>query len=637
MSVPETWVKARLGDVLSRVETKVDPQTSLAASHFYVGLEHIESQTGRLLRDAEEVTEGSDILSIKTAFRAGDILYGKLRPNLNKVHLAIQEGICSTDIWALRTSEGLLADFALHYLRSPAIYVRAAQLAAGANLPRLSADAFDRLPIPLPTLPEQQRIVDVLQQGAALPDQESRRKQLDLMIKSALDQLVLARPESAWEQLGTLVETRYGTSVSADATSESGVAVLRIPNVMGGEVDTEDLKFVELSQTELKRLRLTTADVLIVRSNGNPEYVGRSAPITDDVARSAMVYASYLIRLRTDTTRLLPEYLSAFLNSAYGRAAMRNAIRTTAGQSNLSGENLTKVKLPIPSIAEQERFRDFWLQVRELRRLIAKSESIANDLRDALNVNALSGELTTAWRDTHAAQIAEATVVRNQLLSERGTKIAQSATTKVSTKAQADFTVRPARQWLFAELSEFQRCVLQGFSRYQLHPIFTEDTSDFAAFCDSDAVRDALNELTWSPNQVGRTLGVLADLGLIAQVSILRRDVATNTDTFHKAFRPMRDDERTRLADIATLKRMSRLGDVADVAYHFRAFLDRETSERAGAGDMFQVTLLEDDEGNVRTDWIDQGRHYADLETLRDEIAERLGVAPNLVSVEEIA
>lgn len=52
-----------------------------------------------------------------------------------------------------------------------------------------------------------------------------------------------------------------------------------------------------------------------------------------------MVYASYLIRLRADKSRLLPEYLSAFLNSAFGRAAMRNAIRTTAGQSNLSGGN----------------------------------------------------------------------------------------------------------------------------------------------------------------------------------------------------------------------------------------------------------------------------------------------------------
>jgi type I restriction enzyme S subunit len=178
--------------------------------------------------------------------------------------------------------------------------------------------------------------------------------------------------------------------------------------------------------------------------------------------------------------------------------------------------------------------------------------------------------------------------------------------------------------------------VLQAFSQYQLHPLFTEDTSDFAAFCDSEAVRGALGGFAWSPNQVGRTLGVLADLGLIAQVSILRRDLLTNSDTFHKAFRPLREDERIRLADIATLKRISRSGEVSDVAYHFRAFLDRETSERAGAGGMFQIISLEDDYGNSRSEWIDHAYHYSDLGELRDQLAERLGVSSNLVTVEEI-
>ena len=116
------------------------------------------------------------------------------------------------------------------------------------------------------------RIENVLSWAADVAqDQKSRRLQIDSMIKSALDQLVLARPESEWELLGTLVETRYGTSISSDAGAESGVAVLRIPNVIGGEVDTTDLKYVDLAKAELKRLSLTTDDVLIVRSNGNPD------------------------------------------------------------------------------------------------------------------------------------------------------------------------------------------------------------------------------------------------------------------------------------------------------------------------------------------------------------------------------
>ena len=173
MRLPESWREVRLGDILHRVEAKVDPQRALTLTQFYVGLEHIESHTGRLLREAEDVTDSTDILSIKTAFQKGDLLYGKLRPNLNKVHLADQDGICSTDIWALRASAELNPEFGLYFLRSPAIHVRASQLAAGANLPRVSAASFDRISFPLPTLPEQQRIVDVLSQAESL---DSSRK-----------------------------------------------------------------------------------------------------------------------------------------------------------------------------------------------------------------------------------------------------------------------------------------------------------------------------------------------------------------------------------------------------------------------------------------------------------------------------
>jgi type I restriction enzyme, S subunit len=84
VNLSESWVEVRLGQVLERIAAKINPQSTVATSHFYIGLEHIESHSGRLLLDPQEVTEGADILSIKTAFQKGDILYGKLRPNLNK-------------------------------------------------------------------------------------------------------------------------------------------------------------------------------------------------------------------------------------------------------------------------------------------------------------------------------------------------------------------------------------------------------------------------------------------------------------------------------------------------------------------------------------------------------------------------
>lgn len=638
MRLPDTWIEARLGEVLTRVETKVDPQTSLVASHYYVGLEHIEAHTGRILRNPVDVTHASDILSIKTAFGAGDILYGKLRPNLNKVHLAVQEGICSTDIWALRPSASLLPDYAAYFLRSPAVYVRATQLATGASLPRLAAGAFDRMTLALPTLPEQQRIVDVLRQAEASAQvRSSRNALLDDVIKVALDGLVLGSDEAQWERLGSLVETRYGTSVSADATTKTGVPVLRIPNVMGGQVDLDDMKYVELTNAELDRLSLTTTDVLIVRSNGNPDYVGRSAPITEDVCQSLIVYASYLIRLRTNTSRLLPEYLSAFLNSAYGRAAMRNAIRTTAGQSNLSGENLVKVRLPVPALAEQEQFRRLWLQVKEIRGLIDRSEAEAKELLSALSIQALSGRLTAEWRERHSTEIAEAAGIREEILRRHGAKITLSAKAVAPPTAQAVLTENPARRWLLSELSEFQRQVLAAFTAHcevTGEPLLVEDPDVFIRFCDDAMVIERLQTFGRSHgNRIRRSLSQLAALGLIAKITLPKDDPETGAREYLKAFRLLRSDEFTRMADVQNLRKALAPSDAAE-GYFFLVQLDYEASERAGAGGMFQVIALEDDEGKDFTHLIDQGRHYASLDQLKGDLANALKVKPKQIELE---
>ncbi|HDX8371001.1 TPA: restriction endonuclease subunit S [Aeromonas dhakensis] len=645
MKLPETWAQARLIDICElnpRLLAEQRPEGDTTVT--FVPMSAVDEHRGVI--DKAETRMFAEVAKGYTSFRDHDVLFAKVTPCMENGKAAIARnlnnglGFGSTEFHVLRSNNVVLPEYIFSFIRQKAFRERAASAFVGTGgLQRVPPDFLSRVKIPLPTLPEQQRIVDVLQQAEAAYDCQSRRRQLDLMIKSALDRLVLARDESEWEQLGNLVETRYGTSVSADATAESGVAVLRIPNVMGGEVDTEDLKYVNLTQAELKRLNLTSADVLIVRSNGNPDYVGRSAPITADIAKSDMVYASYLIRLRTDMTRLLPEYLSAFLNSAYGRAAMRNAIRTTAGQSNLSGENLTKVKLPIPSIEEQVRFRDFWLQVRELRRLIAKSENIAAELRDVLSIAAMSGELTADWRRSHADEIAEASRERDILFRERGTKITLSTNVVVTSSVQTDFTAHTERNWLLSELSEFQRQVLTAFTEYcqeSGQPLLVEDPEVFARFCDDVTVTERLQAFGQSHgNRIRRSLSQLASLGLIAKITLPKRDQENDELDYLKAFRPLRPEEFTRMADVQTLRK-ALSSSVDQQHYHFEVQLDYETSARTGASGMFQVIAVEDKDRQDFTHLVNLGKHYASLDELREDIASALNVEARQVDLESV-
>lgn len=205
---------------------------------------------------------------------------------------------------------------------------------------------------------------------------------------------------ATWElrRLGEMVaDLRYGTSTSC-ATQPEGTPVLRIPNVIGGKVDTSDLKWAILSTAELERLRLDAGDVLIVRTNGNPDYVGRTAIF--DRREGDWAFASYLIRVRCNGDRLLPQYLHAYLTTQAGRAELWDGIRTSAGNYNLNSETIKDVRVPTPPIDEQRAIIDL------LAAADAKQDQFEGYLSQLINAKtALSQALLMGHKRVHAVTI----------------------------------------------------------------------------------------------------------------------------------------------------------------------------------------------------------------------------------------
>lgn len=172
----------QLGTVLDISKEKIEPTEHPGKSFNYVGLEHIEGHTGKLLLRTD--TRGAEIKSTKHVFHKDEILYGKLRPYLNKVHLAAQSGICSTDILVLKPKEAAAVPaFVAYFLRSPIVLGQVEGLTQGANLPRLNPSALLGLPIPTPTLSEQKRIVAILDAAEELRHLRERadRRTADLI------------------------------------------------------------------------------------------------------------------------------------------------------------------------------------------------------------------------------------------------------------------------------------------------------------------------------------------------------------------------------------------------------------------------------------------------------------------------
>ena len=112
------------------------------------------------------------IKSNKNVFHRGDILYGKLRPNLNKVHLANIDGICSTDILVLRPYAPNSATFYKHYFLSEAFNSEVVKTVSGQQLPRTSWEKMDRILVPPLDIP-QQLVAEVEQLDAKIPQSQA--------------------------------------------------------------------------------------------------------------------------------------------------------------------------------------------------------------------------------------------------------------------------------------------------------------------------------------------------------------------------------------------------------------------------------------------------------------------------------
>jgi type I restriction enzyme S subunit len=156
-----------------------------------------------------------------------------------------------------------------------------------------------------------------------------------------------------WVTLGELAHSlRYGTSIKC-SYENVGVPVLRIPNVENGRINIKDLKFGLLPDQEIEELRLRLGDILMVRSNGSLNLVGRPALVESHAAD--FCYAGYLVRVRSSAVHLDARYLVVVLNSAHVRDQIEIPIRTTVGLKNVNAAELSSLTIPLPPLAEQHR------------------------------------------------------------------------------------------------------------------------------------------------------------------------------------------------------------------------------------------------------------------------------------------
>ena len=156
-------------------------------------------------------------------------------------------------------------------------------------------------------------------------------------------------------------ESLFGLSLKASVTQKSGmIPMLRMPNIVNGEIDCTDLKYLPRnsisSSREPDKWLLRKGDFLINRTNSK-ELVGKSAIFNLD---GEYTYASYVIRYRFDTSIVLPEYVNIMFMLPLVRKQIDAVSRQTAGQCNINSNEIGAIRIPVPSLPKQHDLIDYY-------------------------------------------------------------------------------------------------------------------------------------------------------------------------------------------------------------------------------------------------------------------------------------
>ena len=252
----------------------------------------------------------------------------------------------------IKPKSDLNSDFLFHLLTSEAYKKFIGALSDGANINNLKFGDLGEFEIPLPPLPEQQRIVAILDEAflainKAKANAEANLKNAKELFESILDDVLY---DKKWEvkELGEVcIKVEYGSSTKS--TSEGKLPVLRMGNIQNRRFTWDSLMYSN-NEEENKQYSLKHNDVLFNRTN-SPELVGKTAIYKSEMPA---IFAGYLIRIHRKEDLLDADYLNYYLNSKMANDYGKTVVISSVNQANINGTKLKTYPIPLPPLKEQQ-------------------------------------------------------------------------------------------------------------------------------------------------------------------------------------------------------------------------------------------------------------------------------------------
>ena len=263
-------------------------------------------------------------------------------------------------------------------------YMHLEKYFSGATIPHIyfrdyKSEEFNLVPVDY-----QEEIVATLGKIEAIVAARQRQLQkLDELVKARFVEIFGIYPANpkGWET-GTIrdvvSDVRYGSS--RPAVDGGKYPYLRMNNITyGGELDLSDTKRIDIPDNELDKCTVRRGDVLFNRTNSK-ELVGKTCVYNRD---DMMVLAGFVIRVRV-SERILPEFLSEFLNTEFSKQMLLAMCKTAIGQANINAQEMQNIGLYLPPIELQRKFVQFKEQTDKSKVAVQKALDEAQLLFDSL-------------------------------------------------------------------------------------------------------------------------------------------------------------------------------------------------------------------------------------------------------------
>ncbi|MCU1718180.1 restriction endonuclease subunit S [Pseudomonas sp. 5P_3.1_Bac2] len=412
--LPAGWSQARIID-LADINPKQAFDDDLIAG--FVPMSH--APTNFLDKLRFEQRPWGEIKKAYTNFKDGDVIFAKVTPCFENGKAAFVEGLPnnigagSSEFYVLRpASDEISAKYLLALVKTRDFLSSGAENMTGAvGLRRVPKSFVENYLILVPPAAEQTRIAQKLDELLAQIDTLKARIDGIPALLKRFRQSVLAAAVSGrltiskstledpidWQELpfaSVINDLRYGTAKKCDYNI-GDTGVLRIPNIGENGITLDDLKSSNFTEQEKLKLSLRKDDIILIRSNGSVDLVGKPALVTHK--EEGLLFAGYLIRIRLKTDQAVPQYINYWLKSPITRQIIELMARSTSGVNNINSEEIKSLSLKLPPLEQQteivRRVEQLFAFADQLETKVTAAQSRIDQLTQSILAKAFRGEL----------------------------------------------------------------------------------------------------------------------------------------------------------------------------------------------------------------------------------------------------